>query len=329
MGSITHLHERPRPAPLRIASDEEVLTAAGEVIALGTDAPAALLVESLVSSGLLAISIPSDFDGADVSNGLIAQVVSQIAQVQPAAARALVQHFRALELVRNSGSEEQRRSIYLHVESGERLSCGGIGEHTASQRYFTDGIGFRLSGALEVASLGVPDWFAVLASSEAKLLSLLLVQRGSTRTELVAGSQPARYRLDEAHVPADAVLALHEDALPLSQSLGTILHASTILGEKRQRLGADLALWRGGVRSGDRPWDERIGKLQVDIEILAALIDRAATALDLAQVNPSPAGVFHVCRSASALEFAALPDCHRARDSDRLLAQLGRTLLTD
>ena len=133
------------------------------------------------------------------------------------------------------------------------------------------------------------------------------------RTELVPGSQPARYRLDEAHVPADAVLALHEDALPLSQSLGTILHASAILGERRQHLAADLALWRGGVRSGDRPWDERIGKLQVDIEILAALIERAATALDLAQVNPAPAGVSDVCRLAPALEFAALSAGDRAR----------------
>ncbi len=86
-------------------------------------------------------------------------------------------------------------------------------------------------------------------------------------------------------MPADAALALREDALPLSQSLGTILHASTILGEKRQRLAADLALWRSGVRSGDRPWDERIGKLQVDIEVVAALIERAATGLDSAQVN--------------------------------------------
>lgn len=97
-------------------------------------------------------------------------------------------------------------------------------------------------------------------------------------------------------MPADAVFALREDALPVSQSLGTIQHASTILSEKRQRLTADLALWRGGVRSGDRPWDERTGKLQVDIEVLAALIERAATALDLAQVNPIPAGVADVCR---------------------------------
>ncbi len=329
MGSITHLHERLRPVPLRIASDEELLAAAGEVIALGKDAPATFLADALVRSGLLAISIPSDFDGADVANGLIAQVVSQIAQTQPSAARALVHHFRALELVRNAGSEEQRRSIYLHVASGERLSCGGLGDHTASQRYVTDGIGFRLSGALEAASLGEPDWFSVLAFSEAEVLSLLLVQRGSTRVEVVPGSQPARYRLDQAHMPADSVLALHQDALPLSESLGTILRASTILGEKRQRLAADLALWRGGVLSGDRPWDERIGKLQLDIEILAALIDRAATALDLAQVNPTPAGVSDACRIATALEFAALPGGDRARDSDRLLAQLGQTLLTD
>ncbi len=105
-------------------------------------------------------------------------------------------------------------------------------------------------------------------------------------------------------MPADAALALREDALPLSQSLGTILHASTILGEKRQRLAADLALWRGGVRSGDRPWDERIGKLQVDIEV-AALIERAATGLDLAQVNPTPAGVSDVCRRRQATHSSA------------------------
>nr|WP_245314754.1 acyl-CoA dehydrogenase family protein [Sinorhizobium alkalisoli] len=98
-------------------------------------------------SGLLAIPIPNDFDGADVSNGLIAHVVSPIAEAHPAAARALASHFRALELVRNAGSEEQRRSIYLRVVSGERLSSAAVGVHRASQRYVIDGVGFKVSGA--------------------------------------------------------------------------------------------------------------------------------------------------------------------------------------
>ncbi len=326
MGSITHLHERLRPVPHRIASDEEVLTAAGEVVALGADAPAVVLADALTRCGLLAISIPSDFDGADVSNGLIAQAVSQIAEVQPAAAGALVNHLRALELVRNAGSEEQRRSIYLRVASGERLSAAGAGGQAATQRYIPDGIGFKLSGALEAASLGEPDWFAVLARNDAEAPSLLLVQRGSTQADIVRAGEPALYRLGEAHVPADSVLALNRDALLLSRSLGTILHAATVLGEKRRHLAATLALWRGGQPSQNRPWDERIGRLQVEIETLAALIDRASTALDLAQVNSTPAGVLEVGRVATAIEIAA--PCDGARDADRLLAELGRTLFT-
>jgi len=322
MGSITHLHGRLRPVPLRIASDEEVLAAAAEIVALGADVPAGLLAEALVRSGLLAISIPSEFDGADVSNGLIAQAVSQIAQVQPAAARALASHFRALELVRNAGSEEQRRSLFLRAASGERLSSAGVGEHRGSQRYVPDGIGFKVSGALEAVSLGEPDWFALLALSEAEALSVLLVQRGSTDTYLVRGGEPALYSLDQAHVPADSVLALNNDALPLSRSLGNILHASTVLGEKRQQLAAELR-HREEPLAG-RPLDERIGRYQLEIETLAALIDRAATALDLVQVNPTPTGVLEVRRIATALEIAALPD--GARDTDRLLAQLGQTL---
>ncbi|PDT81594.1 acyl-CoA dehydrogenase family protein [Sinorhizobium sp. BJ1] len=324
MGSITHLHERLRPVPLRISSDEEVLTAAGEVVALGADAPAAVLTDALVRSGLLAISIPSDFDGADVSNGLIAQAVSQIAEVQPAAAGALVDHFRALELVRNGGSEEQRRSIYSHVATGERLSAAGPSDQGTKHRYVHDGIGLKLIGALEAANLGEPDWFAILALNDAEATSLLLIQRGSTDADVVRVGEPALYRLDRVHVPADSVLALNRDALVLARSLGTILHAATVLGEKRRQLAGNLNLWRAGRPSGDRPWDERIGRFQVEIETLAALIDRASTALDLAQVNATPAGVVEVARVATAIEIAF--PLEGTRGTGHLLAELGRTL---
>ncbi|AWI58276.1 acyl-CoA dehydrogenase family protein [Sinorhizobium fredii] len=324
MGSITHLHERLRPVPLRIVSDEEVLTAADEVVALGGDASATVPADVLVRSGLLAISIPSDFDGADVSNGLIAQAVSQIAEVHPAAAGALVDHFRALELVRNAGSEEQRRSIYSHVASGERLSAADPDDQSARQRYVPDGIGFKLTDAVEAACLGEPDWFAILALNGAEATSLLLVQRGSTETEVVRAGEPAIYRLAEAHVPADSVLALNRDALLLSRSLGTILQAAVVLGEKRRQLAGNLNLWRDGRPSGERPWDERIGRFQVEIETLAALIDRASAALDLAQVNATPVGISDVGRLATTIEIAF--PLERTRGTGHLLAELGRTL---
>ncbi|ASY57598.1 Acyl-CoA dehydrogenase [Sinorhizobium sp. CCBAU 05631] len=325
MGSITHLHERLRPVPLRIASDEEVLTAAGELVALGAEAPAIVLADALVRSGLLAISIPSDFDGADVSNGLIADAVSKIAEVQPAAAGALVHHYRALELVRNAGSEEQRRSIYSHVASGERLSAAAPSDQ-GTPRYVPDGIGFKLTDALEAACLGEPDWFAVLALNDAEASSLLLVQRGRTETRVVHTGEPALYRLGEAHVPADAVLALNRDALLLARSLGTILQAAVVLGEKRRQLAGNLNMWRDGRPSSDRPWDERIGRFQVEIETLAALIDRASTALDLAQVNSTPTAVAAVGRLATTIEIAFPLEV--TRGTGHLLAELGRMLFT-
>ncbi|MCW1750270.1 MULTISPECIES: hypothetical protein [Rhizobium] len=191
-----------------------------------------------------------------------------------------------------------------------------------SQRYVVDGNGFKVGGAIEVVGLGEPAWFALLALSEAEVLSLLLVQRDSCEIHLVHSGEPALYSLEGVHVPADSVLALNSNALPLSQSLGSILHASAILGEKRRRLAAEL-------RHGDSPLtgrlrDERIGRFQFDIEILAALIDQAATALDLAQVNATPTDVSEASRIATALEIAALPD--GAREATRLLAQLGQIL---
>ncbi|WP_245314753.1 hypothetical protein [Sinorhizobium alkalisoli] len=158
--------------------------------------------------------------------------------------------------------------------------------------------------------------------SEAEVLSLLLVQRGSSEARLVHSGEPALYSLDQVHVPADSVLALNSDALPLSQSLGSIVHASTILGEKRRNLAAELR--HGDGSSSGRLRDERIGRFRSDIEILVALIDRAATALDLAQVNATPIDVAEASRIATVLEIAALPD--GAGETTRLLAQLRQTL---
>ncbi|MCW1750269.1 MULTISPECIES: hypothetical protein [Rhizobium] len=53
MGSFTHVHGSVRPVPPRIESDEDVLAAAAEIVALGADAPIGLSAEALEQSGLL------------------------------------------------------------------------------------------------------------------------------------------------------------------------------------------------------------------------------------------------------------------------------------
>ncbi|MCA1371617.1 hypothetical protein I6F15_30535 [Bradyrhizobium sp. BRP14] len=117
-------------------------------------------------------------------------------------------------MVRNAGSEEQRRSICWRAASGERLSAADVEEHTGSQRCVSDGIGFKVSGALEAVSLGEPDWFALLALSDTEALSVLLVQRGTTDTDLIRGGEP------ESSSPAAAG---EENGHLSAQNFGNIL----------------------------------------------------------------------------------------------------------
>lgn len=329
MGSITHLHERLRPVPLRIVSDEQVLSAAADVSSLDAAVGPIALGDALVRTGLLAVAIPDGHGGADVSNGLLAEAVARVAQSHPALARMLASHFVALEMVRNAGSEEQRHAIYARAATGLRFWAIGTAEGTDLPHFVRDGIGYRLPGAIDAAVLGEPDWLALMTIGSLEAHSLALVQRQDAGVEIVG--QPvenaARLRLNRVHLAADCVLPLHRNAVPLSQALEILLSAAILLGERRRQLDERLDRLRGGkVDAGGHP-DTELGALKVEIETVAALIERAGVALDVAQINATQTSVSEASRICGALRVT-VSRATGEQDHDRLLSLLGRALIS-
>jgi alkylation response protein AidB-like acyl-CoA dehydrogenase len=78
-------------------------------------------------------------------------------------------------------------------------------------------------------------------------------------------------------------------------ALAALLHAGTDLGIAR----AALANLQGA------PYTSRVGKLAVDVETAAALVERAGGKLDFAQVNPSARSIEIAFFSASAAKITA------------------------
>lgn len=73
------------------------------------------------SSGLLAITVPRAYDGAEVSMATLAEVIRTIAAVDPAIAQAPQGHFLMVDVLATLGTEDQRRRLFGEVLAGGRL----------------------------------------------------------------------------------------------------------------------------------------------------------------------------------------------------------------
>lgn len=331
MGTITHLHERLRPVPNRIDAEGEVLVVASALLSAMERWPVA---EALGRSGLLAVSVPSDFGGLDVSNVVLAEAVALIATVSARAAETLASHCAALEAIRNAGSEGQRGSAFAKSSGGERFllaTSGGIAGWRAEARFLPDGMGVRVDGRVELAAAIDAEWFAVPAADSSGQLALLLVPHNAPGLDFseagdAGGSQ---LRLAGVHVAADSVLALTGQAAPMVEGVYRLLRAAVILGQSRRGL-EEVVASIGSAMDATAASDHAIGWRQVEIETVYAQILRAAAAIDVAQVNPAGATIAEAHRLSTILGLVA----HRMNtgrtatgEEDAVIVALGRQML--
>lgn len=117
-------------APRLVASDEEAIRAArrfADLIAqnvIERDRAGSLPVTELAAfdlSGLMAITVPRQYGGADASVVTLVEVISTIASVDPAIAQAPQGHFLMVDVLAIFGTEDQRRSLFGEVLAGGRL----------------------------------------------------------------------------------------------------------------------------------------------------------------------------------------------------------------
>lgn len=275
MGGITLLSEKLRAVPLQVVSDEQAQAAIAEIA--GSSGDPARSLDEVQARGLLSLTVPSDFGGADVPNALVADLVTAVARRSDVAALALISHFVALERVRTSGTEEQRRGIYHRVLAGERVVHAGFDTEDVDCR--PEGIGL----AVTIPTAGTPEvgrHWALFAGVEPS------GQRGLALVARPVSSGAG----EDVHIPRDQFLSLRTESDALAVALQSLLQGARVLAHL-----SDIA-----DPLPDSPSPTLSGAIL--IELLHAMVSRLAHAIDGLQVGAVTASLDGLAISASALD---------------------------
>lgn len=269
-------------------------------------------IDELSASGLLGISVPADFGGADVKAATLAQVFRLLAAADPNIAQIPQSHFVFLEVLRLQGSAEQRRFFFAEVLAGRRF---GNAQAEAGARhaldvnvrlrphpeggFVIDGVKHYTTGALFAHWLPVPVKDAqdrlVVAYLPADAPGLTVVDDWEGFGQRLTAS--GTVRLDRVRVPADRVVPhyLTFTGPQLYGATAQLLHAAIDTGIARGAL-TDAAefvrtrarpIFDSGVDRADQDplTIQRFGELEIEVRGAEALLAEAGRALDSAQAG--------------------------------------------
>ena len=306
-----------------ITSDAEALAVAREVAALLAPEAAdrdrerrkpVAELDLLSARGLLALTIPGEHGGADVSAETLAQVFQILAAADPAVTQLPQSHFVFLNALREDGTAEQKKFFFAEVLAGARLgnaqaergSSSALDLKTRLRRigadYVLDGTKHYTTGAL------FADWLPVAAIDDEQRLVLAYVPRSAAGVEVLddwnALGQRSTYsgtaHFRAVQVPAAQVVPHWKlfDRPSTFHAFAQLLHAAIDVGiaqnalddtvasvraRKRPRLGSPAA-----SATEDPLLLFRFGQLTTKFHAAEALTLRAARALDAAGPRPDP-----------------------------------------
>ena len=108
-------------------------------------------IEAYSQSGLWAITVPKAYGGAEASSYTVAQVIALMSGADGSIGQIPQNHFYALEVLRNTGTEQQKRKLYAEVLNGARFgnALAEFKTKTASQKQASihkAGAGFEVNG---------------------------------------------------------------------------------------------------------------------------------------------------------------------------------------
>ena len=293
----------------------EVLAAQFKNNAIARDAERILPfeeIEAYSQSGLWAITVPKEYGGADVSSYTVAQVIALISGVDGSIGQIPQNHFYALEVLRNTGSEQQKRKIYAEILKGARLgnALAEFKTPNASLRqtnirphaedFVVNGEKFYCTGSLfahRIPTLVKDDQdreFLAFIPRNSKGLTVHDNWTGFGQRTTGSGT-----------VNFDQVIVGAEDVIPFSESFtqptlvgpfAQIMHAAIEVGIARAAFEETL----NRVRLA-RPWIDsgvdvatadpltiyEIGKIATDVRASELLLKQAAKSVDAAKPNPT------------------------------------------
>ncbi|UGT70537.1 SfnB family sulfur acquisition oxidoreductase [Nocardia gipuzkoensis] len=279
-------------------------------------------VDRLAASGLLAITVPAAYGGADLPPSAVAEVTRILATADPNIAQIPHSHFVYVNLLRLAGTARQRRRYFGRVLDGGRIANaqserGGatIADISTTlrpvgERFRVDGVKYYCTGSL------FADLFAVLTRLDdpagdsglqpGEYIAYLPANTPGVRVaddwnglgQRTTGSGTVSF--EEALVDGDQVIP-RSGAVRAPTGYGAfaqLLHAAIDTGIARGALSAATDF----VRTKSRPWFEagvtnavddplliqRFGELSVAVTAAEATLSSAGWAVDAAtRTDPS------------------------------------------
>jgi SfnB family sulfur acquisition oxidoreductase len=287
---------------------------------------------ALDASGLLAITVPRKYQGAEVPATVLAEVIREIAAVDLAIAQIPQGHFLLVDVLTVLGTPEQRRRLFAEVLIGGRLAAalaerGGQHAQDLQTRLTRRGPLMRLTGRKYYCTGAITArWIGVTALDDAGRLVLAFVERDAPGVQLgsdwtVMGQRATvsgGAQFDD--VPVDAELVIpYQGAFEAPQQFGAraqLVHAAIEVGIARGAL-RDAGEF---VRTRARPFFEaaqagwaqtaredphtihRYGQLATRVHAAEALLAAAATTLD--EVTRTPRNAAAAARGSLAVAQA-------------------------
>ncbi|MBF6472876.1 MULTISPECIES: SfnB family sulfur acquisition oxidoreductase [Nocardia] len=314
-------------------------------------------VDRLAASGLLAITVPAAYGGADLPPSAVAEVTRILATADPNIAQIPHSHFVYVNLLRLAGTARQRRRYFGRVLDGGRIANaqserGGATVADISttlrpvgERFRVDGVKYYCTGSL------FADLFAVLTRLDdpagdsglepgeyiaylpANTPGVRVVDDWNGLGQRTTGS--GTVSLEEVLIDGDQVIP-RSGAVRAPTGYGAfaqLLHAAIDTGIARGALGAATEF----VRTKSRPWFEagvanavddplliqRFGELSVAVTAAEATLSSAGWAVDAAtRTDPS---ADRAARASLAVATAKVLADRAANDVSAALFEVGGT----
>jgi SfnB family sulfur acquisition oxidoreductase len=267
-------------------------------------------LEELGRSGLLGITVPREFGGADVAHETVGEVFRIISAADPAIGQVPQNHFVFVEVVRQDGSPEQQAFFFAEVLAGARFGNalserGTKNVFDLKTRLAADGDGgLRLDGRKYYTTGALTaQWIPVFALDADDRLVVAYVERGADGVEVLedwtAMGQRATWSgttiLSGVRVPREHVVEHWRtyERPQLFGAFGQLMHAAIDVGIAENAL-ADAATF---VRTRSRAWFESpfdrasedpviiqgFGVLAVRLHAAQELLRKAGRTLDAAR----------------------------------------------
>ena len=273
-------------------------------------------IEAYSQSGLWAITVPKQYGGAEVSSLTVTKIIALMSGVDGSIGQIPQNHFYALEVLRNTGTEQQKQKLYAEVLKGARFgnALAEFKTKNATQKqtaitptehgFVVNGEKFYCTGSLFAHRI------PTLVKDHENREFLAFITRESEGLELIDDwSGFGQRTTGSGTVKFNNVQVAAEDIIPFDSAFSQatlvgpfaqIMHAAIETGIARAAFEETLHRVRQA-----RPWIDsgvdqatadplilfELGRIVADVRASEVLLKQAARSIDAAKPQPTAANI--------------------------------------